>query len=151
MSMNNRRLGYSSDVLRQLGRDGHLQSVRTFIHVVHPSYMTCPLSSFFYLSVVYVTGPFFIHPPQVGIVFYLILFKSSLVAATDGSYLGPFAELRKPTVSFVMSVCLSLSMSVRPSVCLSVRMEQLGSTLDGFSWDLISEYFSKISRKFKFH
>jgi hypothetical protein len=36
-----------------------------------------------------------------------------------GEFLGPFAKLRKATFSFVMSV--------RPSFCSSVRMEQLGS------------------------
>ena len=34
-------------------------------------------------------------------------------------FLGAFAKLRKVTVSFVMSVC--------PTVCVSVRVEQLGS------------------------
>jgi hypothetical protein len=55
---------------------------------------------------------------------------------------GAFAKLRKPTPSFVMSVCLSVF--VRP----------LGTTrfpLNGFSWNLIFEYFSKISIKFNFH
>jgi hypothetical protein len=35
-------------------------------------------------------------------------------------FLGVFAKLRKATISFVMYVCLS-------PVCLSVRMEELGS------------------------
>ena len=46
-------------------------------------------------------------------------------------------KIRKEAISFVMSVC--------PSVCLH------GTTrlpLDGFSWNLILEYFS---RRFKFH
>jgi hypothetical protein len=50
-------------------------------------------------------------------------------------------KIRKANVSFVMSVCLS----VRPSVCVSVFPH--GATrlsLDGFSWNLIFEYFSKI-------
>ena len=37
--------------------------------------------------------------------------------------LGAFPKLRKATISFVVSV----RPSVRPSVCLSVRTEQLGS------------------------
>jgi hypothetical protein len=40
--------------------------------------------------------------------------------------LGAFAKLRKATISFVMSVCLS--------VCPSVRMEQLG-----FHWTYFYE------------
>ena len=52
------------------------------------------------------------------------------------SFLGAFAKLRKATISFVMSVCLS----VRPH----------GTTrlpLDGFLWNLIFEDFSKICRE----
>jgi hypothetical protein len=52
-------------------------------------------------------------------------------------FLGTFAKLCKATVSFVMSVCLS----VRPSICLH------GTTwlsLYGFMWNLIFMYFSKI-------
>jgi len=42
--------------------------------------------------------------------------------------LGAFAKLRKAIIRFVVSVCLSVCLFVRPSV----RMEQLGS-LDGYS------------------
>ena len=38
--------------------------------------------------------------------------------------LGAFAKLRKATISFVMFVC--------PSVCQSIRIEQLGSYCTGF-------------------
>jgi hypothetical protein len=51
-------------------------------------------------------------------------------------YLGAFAKLRKVAISFFMSV--------RPSICPH------GTTrvsLDGFSWNLIFEYFSKICRE----
>jgi len=39
------------------------------------------------------------------------------------------------------------------SVCPTVRMEQLGSLLDGFSWNLIFQYFVKKNcrKKLKFH
>jgi len=39
--------------------------------------------------------------------------------------LDMFAKLRKATISFVTSVCLSVRPSL--SVCLSVHMERLGS------------------------
>ena len=42
-----------------------------------------------------------------------------LYTALTGSFLGAITKLRKATLSFVMSVR-------PPSVCLSVRMEQLG-------------------------
>jgi len=32
-------------------------------------------------------------------------------------FLGAFANLRKATISFVMSVCLSVCLSARPSAC----------------------------------
>jgi hypothetical protein len=47
--------------------------------------------------------------------------------------LGAFAKLRKATISFVMSVRLS----IRPH-----RTPRL--PLDGFSWNFLFEYFSKI-------
>ena len=54
------------------------------------------------------------------------------------SILRAFAKLQKLTISFVMSV--------RPSVCPhgTTRL-----SLDGFSWNVIFQYFSKLSRKFK--
>jgi len=45
------------------------------------------------------------------------------------------AKLRKPTISFVMSV--------RPSMCLSVRMEQLGSNWANFHGILYLRIFRK--------
>jgi len=52
------------------------------------------------------------------------------------TFLGAFAKLRKATISFVMSVRLS----VRPH-----RTARL--PLEGFSRNLVSVYFSKICRK----
>jgi len=55
-----------------------------------------------------------------------------------------FAKLRKATISFVMSVCLS----VRPSV----RMEHLSSPTGRiFMKFKIQGFFENLSRKFKFH
>jgi hypothetical protein len=56
---------------------------------------------------------------------------------------GAFAKLSKATITFVMSVC--------PSVRLSVLTPRL--TLDGSSLNLIFDYFffENLSRKFKFH
>jgi hypothetical protein len=51
-------------------------------------------------------------------------------------FLGVFSELWKATINFLVSVCLS----VRPH-------GKARFTLDGFSWDLIFEYFSKICRE----
>jgi uncharacterized membrane protein len=59
------------------------------------------------------------------------------------SFVGAFAKLRKANIRFVMSVCLF----VRLSVCLFVRIKQLGSSKDGFSWNLVFEYFYKICRE----
>jgi hypothetical protein len=42
-----------------------------------------------------------------------------------------FAKLRKATISFDTSVCLYVCLS--PSVCLSVRMEHLGSNWKDFT------------------
>jgi hypothetical protein len=51
-------------------------------------------------------------------------------------FLGAFAKLRKATISFVKSVC--------PSAWKNSAL------LNGFSWNLVSEYFSKIcSKKFQ--
>jgi len=60
-------------------------------------------------------------------------------------FLGAFAKLRKATVSFVMSV--------RQSVCPSICPHWINRLLlDGFSWNLIFEYFSNnLSRKFECH
>ena len=65
----------------------------------------------------------------------------SCVILKKEQFLSEFAKLRKATISFVMSV--------RLSVCLH------GKTLlplDGFSWKLTFDYFWKICRKkLKFH
>jgi hypothetical protein len=63
------------------------------------------------------------------------------------SFLGAFAKLGKATISFVMSPCTSVLLSVRPSV----RMDQRGSTRPIFV-NLVFQYFSKnMSRGFKFY
>jgi hypothetical protein len=46
---------------------------------------------------------------------FIILYDNYLLPIPAGSFLGPFAKLRKATITFFMSVCLS------------VRMEQLNS------------------------
>ena len=55
-------------------------------------------------------------------------------------FLGAFAILRKATLHFVMSVCLSL----RPSACPHGRTRL---PLDGFTWNLVFVYFDKIFRE----
>jgi hypothetical protein len=57
--------------------------------------------------------------------------------------LDVFAKLQKVTLSSVMSLC--------PSVCLFVHMEQLGSHWTGFHEILCLMFFENLSRKFKFH
>jgi hypothetical protein len=54
-----------------------------------------------------------------------------------------FAQLRKATISFVMSVCLA----VRPSVRPSVRMEQFGFHWTGFHEILYFSIFRKSVEK----
>jgi hypothetical protein len=51
-------------------------------------------------------------------------------------FLSAFAKLRKATVSFVMSACLS-----------DCRHRTIRLPLDGFSWNLIFEYFFKYVEK----
>jgi len=61
-------------------------------------------------------------------------------SATSVAFSGAFVKLRKTTISFVMSVCLS----VCPQATTGLQM-------DGWSWNLIYQYFSKnLSRKFRF-
>jgi hypothetical protein len=55
------------------------------------------------------------------------------------AFLGVFAKLRKATISFVVSVCPSVSHSVRLSAWKKTRL-----SLDVFSLNLTHEYFSKI-------
>ena len=62
---------------------------------------------------------------------------SCLVLCT--SFLGAFAKLRK---RLLRSSCVCLSVSPYGTTRLQ---------LNGFSWNLISQYFSKICRKIKFH
>jgi len=58
---------------------------------------------------------------------------------TESKLLGAFTKLRKATISFVLSVCLSPLGIVR-------------LPLDRFSWNLVFENFSKICRgNFEFH
>ena len=59
---------------------------------------------------------------------------------------GAFAKLRRETISFVMSVCLSVRQSVSQSVCPygTTRL-----TSNGLSWNFI--YVEKLLRKIKFH
>ena len=66
---------------------------------------------------------------------FCIVLLSRLI--TVYRFLGAFGELRKATISFAMSV--------RPTVCPH-RTTRL--SLDGFSWNLIFEDFSKIRRKY---
>ena len=60
-------------------------------------------------------------------------------------FLRAFANCERRILA---SSCLSVCLSVCHTPCLPVlpyvRMEQLGIPLDGFSWNLIFEYFSKI-------
>jgi hypothetical protein len=57
--------------------------------------------------------------------------------------LGVLAKLRKITTGFVMSVCLSVCLSVRPSVC----MEQFGSYWTDFHEILYLSIFRKSVEK----
>ena len=59
------------------------------------------------------------------------------------SLFGTFAKVWKKTISFFMSVYLSL--------CLSVRMEELSSHWTIFMKFIIREYFGILLRKIKFH
>ena len=60
---------------------------------------------------------------------------SVLIKNNPTEFLGEIAETRKATISFVMSVC--------PSV---LPLETTRQPLDGFSWNFIFAYFSKICR-----
>jgi len=64
---------------------------------------------------------------------------TGMYQCTMASFLGAFTKLRKPTISFTMSLCLP----ARPSVLLSVRMQQLGS-----QWtDFYEIWYLRICRK----
>jgi hypothetical protein len=58
--------------------------------------------------------------------------------------LGALTKFRKGTISFIVSLCLSLCLSVCPSA-----REKTLLPMDGFSWNLIFEYFSKKIEKFQ--
>ena len=64
-----------------------------------------------------------------------LLFKKDLFSVTP-LFLGAFTKLRKATISFVMSVCPSVRQHG------TIRLP-----LDGFSWSLIYEHFSKVCRE----
>ena len=67
-------------------------------------------------------------------VFHVLPEEEDAACLRNGGYLGAFAELRKMTVSFVMSVC---------SVCLSIGMESLG-----YHWtDFHEIWYMSIYRK----
>ena len=59
--------------------------------------------------------------------------------------IGAFAKLPKATINFVTNLCPPVRPSVRPSVRLSEGTTRL--SLDGFLWNLIFEYISKICRE----
>jgi hypothetical protein len=50
-----------------------------------------------------------------------VVILSDFIAAMETLHLGAFAELRKATISFVISVCLSVRPSIPPSVCTKQR------------------------------
>ena len=54
--------------------------------------------------------------------------------------LGAFVKLRKATISFVISVCLSVRLSLRPYGKTQIPR-------NGFSCNSIFEYFSKFCRE----
>jgi hypothetical protein len=60
-------------------------------------------------------------------------YSSSASSRNLRGFVGAFAKLRKATINFVMSVCRS--------VCAHGTSRR---SLDGFSWNLIFEYFLKI-------
>jgi len=72
-----------------------------------------------------------------------------LFVGWSGSYvlsiLGAPAKLRKGTINLVMSACPTFRPPIRPSVRPSAWNKRL--PLDGFSWNLIFKYSSKICRE----
>ena len=71
------------------------------------------------------------------------------------SLLGAFVKLRKTTVSYVLSVCLSVSLSafLPVSVCMSVWLSTRNNSAPPgriFMKSDIWIFFEKVSRKFKF-
>jgi hypothetical protein len=63
------------------------------------------------------------------------LFTGNVIVQWSCPFLDAFAKLRKATFSFVMSALLS------------VRMEKTQLPMNGFSWNLMFEYFSKMCRE----
>ena len=75
------------------------------------------------------------------------LFHTLFLRSILGLLLGALPKLRRATISFVMSVCLS----VRPPARTSARVEQLCSHWMDFHEVLYLIIFENQSRKFKFH
>jgi hypothetical protein len=80
-----------------------------------------------------------------------VMMKDEVTEEVNKRLLGAFAKLRKVTIFFVMSACLSVFLSVCLSVCPSVHpsIRQHGKTgllLEGLSRNFTSifEYFSKV-------
>jgi hypothetical protein len=71
------------------------------------------------------------------------ILKAKLICKENWPFLGAFAKLRKATISFFISVLLSVCLSVRPPA------RSYGTSmfpLDRSSGDLIFQYFLKICR-----
>jgi len=68
--------------------------------------------------------------------YYSTLFDKILCIFANFSFLDAFANLWKATISFDTSACLSLC-----------PHRTTGLPLDGFSWNFIFEFFSKISQE----
>ena len=66
-------------------------------------------------------------------------------------FLGTLAKLRKENFSFVMSVCLSVSLTDCSSVCVSVRMVKSATTEEIFIKLDVWVFFENLLRKFKFN
>ena len=59
-------------------------------------------------------------------------------SGTFGLFLGDFAKLRKATISFIMSLCLSTWNNSATSRRILMKLD-------------IRTFFEKLSRKFQFH
>ena len=66
--------------------------------------------------------------------------KKKLIFDSSCSFFDLFAKMQKVTISFVITVCLSIHLHGTAWL-----------PLDTFLWNLIFEYFSKAVIKFKFH
>jgi hypothetical protein len=71
---------------------------------------------------------------------------SGCAPVTGCNFWGAFSKLRKATISFLMSACPP---SVRPCVCLIVRVEQLVSHWTDFHVILYLSIFRKSVEKFQ--